>query len=205
MVFDMVDVSRIHQGSCISIFRSLPAWEVLHLLCVSRASSWSLRGCWRFLRGVLVVFDILEVPYIHLGSYVSIFSSLPAWEVLHLLCVSRASSWSLRGCWRFLRGVLVVFDILEVPYIHLGSYVSIFSSLPAWEVLHLLCVSRPSSWSLRGCWRFLRGVLVVLDILEVPYIHLGSYVLIFSSLPAWEVLHLLCVSRASSWGLGGRS
>ena len=57
MVFDLVDVSRIHQGSYMSIFRSLPAWEVLHLPCVSRASSWSLRGRGRFLRGVLVVFE----------------------------------------------------------------------------------------------------------------------------------------------------
>ena len=40
---------RLHQGSYISIFKSLPSWEVLHLLCVSRASSWSLRGRLRFL------------------------------------------------------------------------------------------------------------------------------------------------------------
>jgi hypothetical protein len=85
MVFDMVDVSRIHQGSCISIFRSLPAWEVLHLLCVSRASSWSLRGRWRFLRGVLVVFEMVDASRIHQGSYISIFKSLPSWKVLHLL------------------------------------------------------------------------------------------------------------------------
>ena len=57
-------------------------WSISY---VARASLWSLRGCWRFLRGVLVVFDILEVPYIHLGSYVSIFSSLPTWEVFYLL------------------------------------------------------------------------------------------------------------------------
>ena len=44
---DMVDVSRIHLGSYISICKSLPSWEVLHLLCVSRASSWSLRGAGR--------------------------------------------------------------------------------------------------------------------------------------------------------------
>ena len=55
MAFDMVDVSRIYLRSYISIFKSLPAWEVLHLLCVSRASSWSLRGRWRFLRGVLLL------------------------------------------------------------------------------------------------------------------------------------------------------
>ena len=34
---------------------SLPAWEVLHILCASRASSWSLRGHWWFLRRFLVV------------------------------------------------------------------------------------------------------------------------------------------------------
>ena len=32
MVFDMVEAPRIHQGSYISIFRYIPAWEVLHLL-----------------------------------------------------------------------------------------------------------------------------------------------------------------------------
>ena len=131
MVFDMVDVSMIHQGSYKSIFKSLPAWEVLHHLCVSRASSWSLRGRWRFLRGVLVVFDMVDVSRIHQGSYISIFKSLPAWEVLHLLCVSRASSWSLRGRWRFLTGVLVGFEVLYVPRIHPGSYISIFNSLPS--------------------------------------------------------------------------
>ena len=111
MVFDMVDVSRILQGSYISIFRSLPVWEALHLLCVSRVSSkchpWSLRGLWRLLRGVLVVFDMVDAPRILQGIYISIFRSIPAWEVLHLLCVSRVSSWSLRGHWRFLRRILV--------------------------------------------------------------------------------------------------
>merc|ERR1712074_396222 len=109
----MVDVSMIHQGSYKSIFKSLPAWEVLHHLCVSRASSWSLRARWRFLRGVLVVFDMVDVLRIHQGSCVSIFKSLPARKFLHLLCVSRASSWSLRGRWRFLTGILVVFDALD--------------------------------------------------------------------------------------------
>ena len=158
---EIIGVPRIHQGSWISIFRSLPSWEVLHLLCVSRTSSWSLRGHWRFLRGVLVVFEMLDTTRIHQGNYISISKSLPAWEVLHLLCVSRATSWSLRGSWRFLRGVLVVFDMVDASRIHQESYTSIFRSLPAWEVLHLLCVSRASSWSLRGRWRFLRGVLVV--------------------------------------------
>ena len=49
---------------------------------------------------------------------------------------SRASSkcypLSLWGCWRFLRGVLVVFDMVDVSRIHQGSYISIFRSLPAW-------------------------------------------------------------------------
>ena len=203
MVFEMVDVPRIHQGSYISIFKSLPSWEVFHLLCVSRASSWSLRGRWMFLRGVLVGFEMVDVPRIHPGSCVSIFKFLPAREILHLLCVSRVSSWSLRGCWMFLTGVLVVFDMVDAPRIYQGSYISIFKSLPSWEVFHLLCVSRASSWSLRGRWRFLTGVLVVFNMVDVSRIHQGSYISIFKSLPAWEVLHHPCVSRASSWSLRG--
>ena len=134
----MVDTPRIHQGSYVSIFRFLLAWEVLYLPCVSRASLWSLRGRWRFLRGVLVVFDMVDVPRIHQGSYISIFKSLPSREVLHLLCVSRASSWSLRRRWRFLTGVLVVFDMKDAPRIHQGSYISISKSLPSWKVVYLL-------------------------------------------------------------------
>ena len=108
----------------------------------SRASSkchpWSLRGRWRLLRGVLVVFDMVDAPRIHQGSYISIYRSLPAWEVLHLLCVSRASSWSLRGCWRFLRGVLVVFEMVDAPRILPGSYISIFKFLSSRKVVKLL-------------------------------------------------------------------
>ena len=111
---------------------------MLHLPCVSRASSWSLRGRWRFLRGVLVVFDIVDVSRILQGSCISIFRSLPVLEVLHLLCVSRVSSWSLRGCWRFLRGVLMVFEMLDVSRIHPGSYISIFKFLSFWKVVQLL-------------------------------------------------------------------
>ena len=121
MVFDIIDVQTIHKESYISIFRSLPSWEVIHLICVSRVSSWSLRGCWRFLGGVLVVFDMVDAPRKHQGSYISISKSLPAWEVLHLLCVSRVSLWSLRGRWRFLRGVLVGFDMVDAPRKHQGS------------------------------------------------------------------------------------
>ena len=79
------DTSRILQGSCISIFRSLPVWEVHHLLCVSRASSCSLKGRWRFLRGVLVVFEMVDAPRIHPGSYISIFKFLPSLKVVQLL------------------------------------------------------------------------------------------------------------------------
>jgi hypothetical protein len=38
---------------------------------------------------------------------------------------------SLRGCWRFLRGVLLFFDIMDAPRINQGSYVSIFKSPPS--------------------------------------------------------------------------
>ena len=85
MVFDMVDRPRIHKESYISIFRSLPAWKVLHILCVSRASSWSLRGRWRFLRGVLVVFEMVDASRIYQGSHISIFKSVTSWKVVQLL------------------------------------------------------------------------------------------------------------------------
>ena len=56
---------RLHQGSYVSIFRSLPSLDVLHLLCVSRVSWWSLKGRWWFLRGVFVFFDMVDAPMIH--------------------------------------------------------------------------------------------------------------------------------------------
>ena len=97
----------------------------------SKCHPWSLRGFWRFLRGVLVVTDIMDATEIHQGSYRSIFRFLPSWEVLHRLCGSRASSWSLRGRWWFLRGVFVVFKIIYVSRIHHRSYISIFRYLPS--------------------------------------------------------------------------
>ena len=55
---------------------------------------------------------------------------------------SRASSkchpWSLWGRWRFLRGVLVVFEMVDASRIHPGSYISIFKFLPSWKVVQLL-------------------------------------------------------------------
>ena len=43
----------------------------------------------------------------------------------------------LRGRWRFLRGVLVVFEMLDTTRIHQGSCISIFKSF-SWKVVHLL-------------------------------------------------------------------
>ena len=52
---------------------------------------------------------------------------------------SRASSkchpWSLKGCWRFMRGVLVFFDIKDAIWIHQVRYISIFRYLPSWAVI----------------------------------------------------------------------
>ena len=148
----------------------------------------SLRGRWRFLRGVLEVFDIRYVPRIYKGSYVSIFTSLPSWKMVKLLGSPERHPRSLRGCWRLLRGVLEVFDIRDVPRIYKGSYVSIFTSLPSWKMVKLLGSQERHPRSLRGCWRFLRGVLVVFDIRDAPRIHQGSYVSIFRSLPSWKVV-----------------
>jgi hypothetical protein len=60
-----MDVPGINQGSWLSIFRSLPAWEVLYLQSVPRTSSWSPRGCMALLKGVLLVFYIMDAPRIH--------------------------------------------------------------------------------------------------------------------------------------------
>ena len=122
MVFEMVDASSIHPGSYISIFKFLPSWKVVQLLGSPERHPSVILGVYedaeRFLRGVLVVFDMVDVSRILQGSCISIFRSLPAWVVLHLLCVSRASSWSLRGRWWLLRGGLVAFNIMDVPNIH---------------------------------------------------------------------------------------
>jgi hypothetical protein len=83
----------------------------------------SLRGHQRFLRGVLVVFDIRDNPRIHKGRYVLIFRFLPSWKVVKLMGSPELHPSSLRGRWRFLRGVLKVFDIRDVPRIHKGSYI----------------------------------------------------------------------------------
>ena len=123
MVFEMADAPRILPGSYISIFKFLPSWKVVQLLGSPEHHPRSLTGRWWFLRGLLVVMDIMDVPRIHQGSYISIFRSLPAWEVLDLLCVFRASSWSLRGRWRFLRGVFVLFGLVDTSRIHEGSYI----------------------------------------------------------------------------------
>jgi hypothetical protein len=132
VVFDIRDVPKIPKGSYVSIFRSLPSWKVVKLLGSPERHQRSLRGRWRFLRGVLVVFDISDVPRIHQGSYVYIFTSLPSWKVVKLLGSPEGHPRSLSRCWRFLRGVLVVFDIMDAPRVHQGSYVSIFRSLPSW-------------------------------------------------------------------------
>ena len=89
----------------------------------SKRHSLSLGGHSRFLRGVLMVFDIMDVSRIHQGSYMSIFRYLPFWEVLSSQCVSRASSWSL---W-FLLSVFQVSCIesrrtLEVPERSLSGF-----------------------------------------------------------------------------------
>ena len=84
-VIDIMDASRIHQGGYILIFRSLPFWKVVQLLCVSRASTWSLRGRWWFLRAVLVVFDRIYAPWIYQGSFILIFRYIPSKKVVKIL------------------------------------------------------------------------------------------------------------------------
>jgi hypothetical protein len=85
-----------------------------------------------------VIFDIRDVPRIYKGSYISIFTSLPSWKVVKLLGSPECHPRSLRGRWRFLRGVSVVFDKMDALRIHQGRHVSIFRSLPSWKVVQLL-------------------------------------------------------------------
>jgi hypothetical protein len=138
MVYDIMDVPRILQGSNISIFRSLPSWKVDQLLGSPGRHPRSLRGRWRFLRGVFEVCDIRDVPRIHKGSYVSIFTSLPSWKVVKLLGFSRASSKESKRTLEVPERSLGGFDIKNVPRIHEGSYVSIFRSLPSLKFVQLL-------------------------------------------------------------------
>jgi hypothetical protein len=135
VIFDIKDVPRIHKGSYVSIFRSLPSWKVVKLLGYPEHHPRSLRGRWRFLTGVLVVFDIRDLPRIHNGSYVSIFRSLPSWKGVKFLGCPERHPRSLRGSWRVLRGVLVFFYIRDVPRINKESYISSFRSLPSWKVV----------------------------------------------------------------------
>ena len=60
----------------------LSSWEVVELLGSPERHPRSLRGQWWLLRGVWVVFDIMNIHNIHQGRYVSIFRSLPSWEVV---------------------------------------------------------------------------------------------------------------------------
>ena len=86
-VIDIMDASRIHHGGYILIFRSQPFWKLVQLLYVSRAPSWSLRGCWWFLRAVLMVFDMMDAPRIFQGSYIFIFRYLPSKKVVQIIGV----------------------------------------------------------------------------------------------------------------------
>ena len=105
-----MDVPRIHRGSCKWIFKSIPTWKVFHLLFVSRASSWGLRGRMRFLIGVLVVFDIMAVHRIHRGGCVSNFQistyleSAPSpmclqWIIMESKRMQEVPERSLGGFW----------------------------------------------------------------------------------------------------------
>ena len=137
----MVDVSKMHQGSYISIVKFLPSWEVLHLSCISKVTLWKLRGRWRSLKQVWVVLT-WWMPNEHQGRYISTFKSLPSWKVFqllsspeHHLCVilgvyeDAGGSWE--ESWWFLNSV-------DAPRIHQGSCIYIFKSLPTCKVVQFL-------------------------------------------------------------------
>jgi hypothetical protein len=113
-MFDILDIHNIHQGRSVSIYISLTSWKVVKLLGSPECHPMSLRGRWRFLRGVLVVFDTLDIHNIHQGRSLLIFRSIPSLKVVKLLGSPEHHPRSLRGRWRFLREVLVVFDIIDM-------------------------------------------------------------------------------------------
>ena len=179
MAFEFITFQDIHRGGYVSFFRSLEvdSWDLRSVIEASTLES----------KRTLVIPERSLCGFWHGGCRKDTsrklhinFQVSTLQESLRTPGFSRASTkchlWSLRGRWWFLGGVLVVFDMVDVSMIHQGSYISIFRSLPAWEVLHIPCVSRSSSWSLRGRWRFLRGVLVVFEMVDDSRINQGSHI-----------------------------
>ncbi len=171
----MVDVPRIYKGSYISIFRSLPAWEVLHLICVSRVSLWSLGGLWRLLREVFGGFwhggcvkDTLRK--LHISFQISTcLGSAPS--PMCLQSVIMKSKRTLEVPERSLGGFWDGGCLKDTSRkIHINFQVSIIPESgppPGFSRASSKCHPR----SLRGCWGFLRGVLVVFDKTDVLKVH----------------------------------
>jgi hypothetical protein len=94
----------------------------MFLVSVPRTSSWSLRGRWWFLRGVLMVL-ILWMSFIYITEATYQFSDLylqgklsNSWVLQSVIQVSSLESKRMLGV---LRGVLVVFFyIMDVFYIY---------------------------------------------------------------------------------------
>ena len=101
-------------------------------------STWAVIFCWITIREVTYKFSDLYLPGMCSISYMSL-------ERHHGV---------EKGCWRFMRVVLVEFDVICVQRIHPGSSISIFKSLPFLESGPTPGCSRASSkchpWILRG-------------------------------------------------------
>ena len=144
IVFEIMDVPRIHQWCYISIFRSLPSLKVVQLLGsperhpsiihgVEEDSGGSWEESYRFWHNGCPKDTLRKL---HINFQISTFlesGQTPGFSRASFKC----HPWSLRGRWCFLREVLVVFNTMDVPRIHQGSCVSIFRSLTSWKVVHL--------------------------------------------------------------------
>ena len=206
----------------------------LYIVCLSPYSQdvcppWSLRGCWWFMRGVFVVLEILDVPRVHQGCYISIFRCLPFWKVVKLLqsgrpWFSRAPSkcppWSLRGPWWLPREVLVVFtrwmpqrNIKEATYqfsdLYLPGKYSICyvsqecqhkSLIKRRQLVPKRCLDAPRIQQFSDIYPPWKGFNSS-DLQRVIQV-ISTILRSIPSPISWEVFHLQCDSRTSSWSQG---
>ena len=135
----------------------------------------SLRGHWWFLRWVLVVFDIMDFPKdtsrkLNINFQISAFQ-----ESGPTLWFSKASSIESKR-------TLVVPERSLGGLWHIGCPKNISNNLQInFQISSFLEIgptpwfSKASStwhpWSLRGFWWFLRGVLMIFDMMNIHYLH----------------------------------
>ena len=123
--------------------------------------------------------------------------SLPILEVVHLICVSRASPNESKTTFLVPESSLEDFWDQECPsYTFMKLYID-FHVSNYLEVLHLIFVSRVSPKESKRTFlvpeRSLRGFLR----LGMSFLYIDEAIYQFLCIRTLEVVHLICVSRAS--------